>query len=381
MFAQERMRLPEGAHLGAEAQRRVAEQWMNPAEPVANVIGFGLGVKWRDAEPTGEAAVVALVRQKVPAEDLVESDHIPGEIEGMPTDVCPVGELVALRAAAPGAAPVISELEPALVQRYRDGLVAAPPEPVEAAPHALTRRLRPCPAGFSIGNVAVTAGTLAAVVYDFLPGAGTNPPTAGVGIPARFYVLSNNHVLANSNAAPIGSAILQPAAFDGGTDPADRIATLSRFVPIEFDPPIPRQRHRNLVDAAIAEVSFQDATREIYFTGAPRAWVRKGGLRAGDVVRKTGRTTNTALGRVMVTNATVDISFGGGRVARFANQIVTTGMAAGGDSGSLITDLDNNAVALLFAGSSAVTVANAYEDVRSLLRVEIAERIELQPTR
>lgn len=194
-------------------------------------------------------------------------------------------------------------------------------------------------------------------------------------------MLSNNHVLAASNAAPIGSAIVQPGPFDGGIDPQDRIGTLSRFVPIQFDPPVPRTQHRNLVDAAIAECSFQNATREIYFNGAPRAWVRKVGLRTPDIVRKTGRTTNTTLLRVIVTNATLDVGYGGGRIARFVNQIVTSNLAAGGDSGSLVTDLCNNAVGLLFAGSATVTVLNHYEDVRSLLRVELAERIELQPCR
>ena len=28
--------------------------------------------------------------------------------------------------------------------------------------------MRPCPSGFSVGNVQVTAGTLGSVVYDFL---------------------------------------------------------------------------------------------------------------------------------------------------------------------------------------------------------------------
>ena len=385
MFAQERMRLPEGAQLGADGQQAIAERLMNPADPRANVVGFGLGVKWRDSEPTGDAAVVVLVRQKVPTEDLVERDRIPNQLEDLPTDVLAVGDLVAQRAITPGAGHVTSDLESALLERYRDELVAAPPvlpaAPPEAGPLALTQRLRPCPAGFSIGNVAITAGTLAGVVYDFLPGASAHPPTPGVGIPARFYVLSNNHVLAASNAASIGSAIVQPATFDGGIDPQDRIATLSRFVPIQFDPPVPRDQHHNLVDAAIAECSFGNASREIYFNGAPRAWVRKGGLRAGDLVRKTGRTTNCTTGRVIVTNATVDVNYGGGRVARFQNQVVTTAMSAGGDSGSLVTDLCNNAVGLLFAGSAAVTILNHYEDVRNLLRVEIAERITLQPCR
>jgi hypothetical protein len=50
-------------------------------------------------------------------------------------------------------------------------------------------------------------------------------------------------------------------------------------------------------------------------------------------------------------------------------------MSAGGDSGSQVTDLDNNTLGLLFAGSNVVTVLNHFENVRAALRVEIAERI------
>ena len=54
---------------------------------------------------------------------------------------------------------------------------------------------------------------------------------------------------------------------------------------------------------------------------------------------------------------------------------MTTNISAGGDSGSLVLSLDNVAVGLLFAGSSIATIANQIENVRSLLRVEVAERI------
>ncbi len=47
-------------------------------------------------------------------------------------------------------------------------------------------------------------------------------------------------------------------------------------------------------------------------------------------------------------NATVDVGYGGGKVARFTDQIITTPMSAGGDSGSLILSAeDNQAVGLL----------------------------------
>jgi len=67
------------------------------------------------------------------------------------------------------------------------------------------------------------------------------------------------------------------------------------------------------------------------------------------------------------------VNYGSGRVARFARQILTTRMSAGGDSGSLVLDLNERAVGLLFAGSPSVTVLNNILFVQSLLRVRIHE--------
>jgi hypothetical protein len=212
-------------------------------------------------------------------------------------------------------------------------------------------------------------------VYDILPGGKISPPRHGIGVPSRYYILSNNHVLANSNDATLGDPILQPGPFDGGTDPADRIASLSRFIPITFDPPVSKARHRNLMDAAIAEGDFHDIDREIYWNGYVQGWRPKTKVEVGTFVKKTGRTTNFTTGRITAINATVDVGYGGGKVARFIDQIVTTNISAGGDSGSLVTNLYNVAVGLLFAGSSVATILNQIENVRSLLRVEVAEHI------
>ena len=95
----------------------------------------------------------------------------------------------------------------------------------------------------------------------------------------------------------------------------------------------------------------------------------------GTIVQKTGRTTNYTTGRITAINATIDVNYGGGRVARFKDQIVTTNMSAGGDSGSLVTTLDDVAVGLLFAGSPSAMIANQIENVRALLKVEVAEQI------
>ena len=305
----------------------------------ANVVGIGLGVKWKNGQPTGDPAVLVLVTHKIEKDALSKGDLIPAKVDEMQTDVLAIGYPMAGGAEQPGI-------------------------------QTLAKRVRPAKGGYSVGHKNITAGTIATGAYDILPGGTISPPTHGVGIPPKFYLLSNNHVLANSNAASLGDHILQPGPFDGGTDPADLIATLSRFIPINF-----AVGASNLVDAALGEVQFHDLDREVYWNGPVRGWKRKSGVTVGMIVKKTGRTTNFTTGRITAINATVNVNYGGGKVGRFVDQIVTTNMSAGGDSGSLVMTLDNVAVGLLFAGSSVAMIANQIENVRALLRVEVAEQI------
>ncbi|HEY7445532.1 MAG TPA: hypothetical protein VH701_24100, partial [Vicinamibacterales bacterium] len=218
----------------------------------------------------------------------------------------------------------------------------------------LRERVRPVEGGYSVGHYQITAGTYATAVRDAQP---------FPGVPLRYYVLSNNHVLANSNNARIGDPILQPGPFDGGVVSRDTIARLSRWVTIQFGP-----NTINYVDAAIAQGEFHVLDREIYWIGYVRSAIAPA---VGMLVQKTGRTTNHTTGRITAINATVNVNYGGGQVARFVNQIVTSNMSAGGDSGSLLLDLENRAVGLLFAGSSAVTIHNDIRYVQALLGIRI----------
>ncbi|MGW5737977.1 MULTISPECIES: chymotrypsin family serine protease [Streptomyces] len=383
MSQPELMRGPTGGQLSDSSRQQAMGDFLGPQTSLANVVGFGHGVKWIEGEPTGEPAVIVFVTQKVPESMLPERDVIPAQMDdGTPTDVVAVGHVAAQRQQRTS-----GRAEDRSVTYGPDGGVsgqlAGLSQPMleelgglgAFEPQLLKRRMRPCPSGFSVGNVRVTAGTLGSVVYDFLPGASVDPPGPGLGVPAKFYILSNNHVLADSNRAQLGSAIVQPGVFDGGQDPADRIATLERFITIQFAPQIPLERHNNVVDAALGTVDFQDATRETYFSGAPRAWRRKANVAVGDLVKKTGRTTNISFGRIIAVDATIDVNYGTAGTARFKDQILTTNISAGGDSGSLVTSLDNVALGLLFAGSSTVTVLNHFENVRALLRVEVSEQL------
>jgi hypothetical protein len=59
----------------------------------ANVVGVGVGLRQQGGVRTGEVALVVMVRQKVPREQLAAADVLPSEIEGVPVDVQQVGEL------------------------------------------------------------------------------------------------------------------------------------------------------------------------------------------------------------------------------------------------------------------------------------------------
>ena len=323
--------------LSAEAlarTRRVcsaaAEDFLRKKRLLANVQGLGVGVKWKDGQPTGEEALVVLVSKKVPRAHLAGHELIPPKLGDIQTDVLQIG---------------FPEIQ-AVSFAYPD----------------LRSRVRPAVGGVSLGHPNITAGTLGIPVSD------------RTSVPHRFYVLSNNHVLADSNRAHLGDRILQPARLDGGREPEDTLAQLAQFIPVQIEPPIERDEHRNLVDAALAETHPADISPEIAQIGLVSGFLFAHEVNVGMLVRKTGRTTGYTIGRVTVVNATVDVGYGPGLIARVQDQIVTTAMSAGGDSGSLVVTFDNLAVGLLFAGSPYATIVNQIEHVQNLLGIEIAPR-------
>lgn len=195
------------------------------------------------------------------------------------------------------------------------------------------------------------------------------------------YILSNNHVLAKTNRGRTGDAIIQPGLADQSPgcykDLNDAVANLSRFVTISF-----KKGKTNKVDAAIARVidGKVDSSGSILGIGEiSNLIITEPAI--GMSVKKSGRTTGLTQGVINSLNVTVDVIYNkecgiGSQKARFINQIMIgpPGFSAGGDSGSLIVENPSpypGAVGLLFAGSSAVTVANPISDVLSLLSVSM----------
>lgn len=312
-----------------------------------NVVGIGLGYKETRGKKTDELCVVALVRRKVPEAGLEPADLVPREVDGIATDVLDVGEL---RAQA-----------------------------------ARTDRFRPAPGGVSIGHYKITAGTFGTVVRDRSNG--------------ERLILSNNHVLANSNDAAIGDPILQPGTADDGREDLDTIAELARFCPIEFvsEPAtcgialgvvaagnwlakLFGSHHRlmafqsnpqavNMVDAAVARpINPADILDEILEIGTVAGTV---GASLGMAVRKSGRTTGLTTGQINVMDATVTVSYGD-KTASYERQLVSGPMSQPGDSGSLLVEAGGlRAVGLLFAGSEQATIFNPIREVLDCLEVDL----------
>lgn len=314
-----------------------------------NVIATGVGYKTTQGQPTDQLAIVCSVDTKQARQSLTEAELVPARIQDIPTDVNVTGILRALQAP--------------------------------------TGRFRPAPGGVSIGHVNITAGTLGCRVKR----------------DGEVYILSNNHVLANSNDATPGDPILQPGPYDGGRDPQDSIAELTEFVPIVFEDsggdgsscPIGRAAaaflnflatmtgsatrlqpvrlgvrltaQPNLVDCAIAK-PFEptDVTDEILDIGTIEGLAEAS---LGMAVKKSGRTTGLTTGSIQQIDVTARVSYGADKVAQFEDQLLAGPMSQGGDSGSAVLDEENNLVGLLFAGSDTTTIFNRIQNVFTALHL------------
>jgi len=215
---------------------------------------------------------------------------------------------------------------------------------------------RPSPGGVSVGHPLVTAGTLACRVYDVATG-------------ARLF-LSNNHVIAASNRGRPGDPVLQPGRADGGSDPADRLGLLERFVEIKSPPDV------NLVDAAVARpIRDGDLSDEVLDIGVVNDYEEP---LIGMRVAKSGRTTCYREATIEDASATVKVWGYPWGYSIFEDQVITTGLGLPGDSGSLVVNVaTKKAVGLLFAGSyegstPILTILNKTSHVLRLLNVSLS---------
>ena len=243
-------------------------------------------------------------------------------------------------------------------------------------PTQQTALTRPIPLGISGGNIhsllknkkgkvdGCFSGTLGSMVQDSAD---------------NEYILSNNHVLADQNAAKPGQLIVQPGLVDvqclQGTSGA--VATFSKTIKLKFG------GGKNSVDAAIAAIEPGLVSPEILFIG--EIGETPATPTVGLAVQKMGRTSCLTTGVIATLFVNITINYSDNpkqpKLAKFMDQIAITGnqqtpiFSAAGDSGSLILTQDDRPepVALLFAGSTngSITIANPISTVLSSLNVSM----------
>jgi len=295
-----------------ERVKQVQERHTDRLMAIDGVVGTAVGL----GDGAGHAVLVLLERPGV--------GGIPDELDGVPVHPVVTGKFYALpKPEKPPGKPGGGRLDPT------------------------SRFARPVPIGVSTGNeLENSAGTIGCRVKDIF---------------GNVYALSNNHVYALENDAPLGSKVLQPGRYDGGVSPGDAIGTLAALFPINFN------GGGNIVDAAIA-LSYVDQSGNSLVGkstpsdgyGTPKSATVAGYI--GQKVQKYGRTTSLTKGVVTGINAALKVGYSSGE-ALFLDQIIVQSrkpFIKPGDSGSLlVTDPEKNPVGLLFAGDQTGTYAVA----------------------
>lgn len=325
-----------------------------------NVVATGIGYKISGESQTAQPSLICSVSKKMPVASLPKRDVIPRSFDGIPTDVIPSG----------------------IIRAFSN-----------------VNYSRPVPGGVSVGHPEITAGTTGCYVKR----------------DGQIYLLSNNHVIANTNDAQLGEPVIQPGPIDGGRVPSDQISSLADYVPINFPSgvaiPDPQDNQafamgannslctiangiakllnagaslvgsqsrmqaistrpiENLVDAALAgpiDPSLVDYN--ILGIGAIDG-MREAEL--GMPVQKSGRTTGYTTGFIQQIDVTVSVQYDFGRVGVFEDQIIAGPMSQGGDSGAAVLDMEKNIVGLLFAGSDNVTLINRIQHVFGSLNISL----------
>lgn len=211
-------------------------------------------------------------------------------------------------------------------------------------PSRFRRRIRPVPAGYSVGTPNVS-GTVGLIVSDKKK-------------PGSRFILSNNHVLVNENSNR-PSATIQPGGADGGTVPRDKIGSVQRFVKLHKNKP-------NFLDAALSKPLRRNLLSPSYAVyGNVPGFVRSYAI--GDKFKKVGRTTGAVTGTVESIHTDIQVNYGDygnlGTIT-FKNQSVIRGkrpVSLGGDSGSVwLTRRGNLAAAVNFAGTEEGRLSIAY---------------------
>ena len=284
----------------------MARPWMQGAR----VVGAGVTQKIvAGARIPAQAALTIYVTEKLAVSSLPSSSvvptsvSVPGVGEDIVTDVVAIGKLSAQSNTA-GTRP--------LLPGYSVGLLS--------------------------GDETGTAGWFVASADD------PNTPL----------ILSNSHVIADTGLSAVGTSIVQPGRKDGGGR-SEIVGALLRSVEFDFG-----AGYMNFCDAAVATLSEGvEVSTSIPTIGTP-TYDPNLSITVGMTVQKTGRTTGYTTGVVQDVHFRTLMLYpkpsGGYGNAGFRDQVLCTRYSDGGDSGSVVCDMDGHAVGLHWAGSNAASI-------------------------
>lgn len=267
------------------------------------VTAVDVGSKYSDGESTDVEAIRIHVKKKKPKAALEAAEIFPESIDDVPVDV------------------IEANYEP------RNSIGHA------KVSHDRRSRFDIIQPGISVAHYRRGAGTIGLIVQDRESG--------------ELAILSNWHVLCGDRSAQRGDTILQPGPVDGGTVGQDTIALLGTSILSEDG------------DAAIA---LLNNSRQWHYNqfGTNDTIAGSRNPRKGDILKKSGRSTEITFGRVDGIGCYyLDYSVGRRKVDGFKIVSRKPGnpgneeISAPGDSGSLWYDPETlEGVGLHFAGET-----------------------------
>lgn len=299
-----------------------------------NVNGVGIGFKNINNINTFEPCIHVLVKNKVDSKYLTRNNIIPKYYMGIKTDVINGGNIVAL----------------------------SKEDEYEYEENEIPFKLRPLQSGCGISirvqeGEKISGGTLGCIVTRVKDGV------------KSYYILSNNHVLTDTNQYPIGTPIVQPVA---DTNIDNVVGYLSNFMPIRMIKDFNIPPKKNNIDAALAEVSKYEVSNKIYDFGEIKG-VSTPSLDLD--VHKVGFTTGLTSGEITTMKATVIIHYENiNQYALFQNQIIASDLETErGDSGSALLNDKKEVIGLVCSSilEDDLTICNEIDLVLKALHVEI----------
>lgn len=293
-----------------QAKGAAMQKYMAQENPPGNVVGVGVGKKYKAGVQTSTDSVRIYVLKKREPKDLTPHEMVNPSFGGVPSDVIEIGQL------------------------GRRGRKPTKPQDPFPRPGSPIRAKTDAP---NVNSGAT--GTLGIVV-------------AGLG---QRYILGCNHILAvNGRLNDDPNAEIVWGKFFGEDE---TIAVPEIYIPLK--------RHgANSVDCALARISQPGRVQPSFPRSIERKRKRKPILPRLDMqVHKCGAATGTTEGTIVDISADLYVDYSFGRFL-FSNQVVIEGnesfpeVATPGDSGSLVLEeIKNQPVAMIFAASGRFAVA------------------------